>query len=214
MLTKQQMLGALNSLINDGNTIYNQFLSDLQLWSPTFVAWMKGCESTIEAIYGHGSDALNSFRSIYYTPPTTETYLNEAEKTNANLIWYASGLNYAVNTLVGFRYSLERLLPDEPRRPNRFVFISHGGPFRTHVDATCELIKAMGLSPVVVSDMPNLGLSINEKVRFYMGLCGSAIVLATVEDETAAKKNALVPMWKMRLVCFKPYRILVKKLST
>ncbi len=193
MLTKQQMLGALDSLISDGNELYKQFLRDLVPWLGTFAAWLKACESTIEAIYGSGSDALRSFRAIYFFPPPNQTYPNETERQKANLIWFESGLRYSITTLIGYRYSIERLLPNEPQRPNPYVFISHGGPTRTHVDAVKDLLAAIGLAPIVVKDMPNLSFSLNEKIRFYMGMCASAVVLATVEDETIAAEKRTRP---------------------
>lgn len=193
MLTKQQMLGALDSLIGDGGALHQQFLRDLIPWTGPFAAWLKACESTIEAVYGPGSDALRSFRAIYFFPPPGQTFPNEVERQKANPAWFDSGLRYAIATLVGYRYSIERLLPDEPQRPNPYVLISHGGPTRTHVDAVRDLLSTVGLAPVIVEDMPNLNLSLNEKVRFYMGMCASAIVLATEEDETVAAEKRTRP---------------------
>ena len=64
------------------------------------------------------------------------------------------------------------------------VFISHGGPAITHVRAVGNLLDALGLTPVVAIDMPNLGLSIHDKVRKCMRICRSAIVLATPDEES------------------------------
>lgn len=41
--------------------------------------------------------------------------------------------------------------------------------------------------------MPNLNLSLNEKIRFYMALCTGGIALATVEDETVASEQRARP---------------------
>jgi len=56
----------------------------------------------------------------------------------------------------------------------------------THVHLVRDFLAALGLGPVIVRDLPNLNLSLNEKVRHYMNLCTGAIVLATAEDETTA----------------------------
>jgi predicted nucleotide-binding protein len=58
----------------------------------------------------------------------------------------------------------------------------------THVNTVRDFLIALGLAPVVVQEAPNLNLSINEKVRFYMSFCTGAIALATVEDETTANE--------------------------
>ena len=63
----------------------------------------------------------------------------------------------------------------------------------THVHAVRDFLVALGLGPVIVSELPNMNLSVNEKVRFYMGLCTGAIALATVEDETSAQEQRARP---------------------
>lgn len=63
----------------------------------------------------------------------------------------------------------------------------------THVHAVRDFLQALGLSPVVVRDMPNLNLSVNEKVRVYLGICTAAIALVTVEDETTAQEQRARP---------------------
>lgn len=190
MLTKQQMLGALDSLITDAGGLFEAFSHDLAPWTPQFVVWLKASESTIETIYGSRSDALATFRSIYFMPPPDQTFTSDADRDKARLVWFDSGLRFAIQTLVGFRYSIDRLLPDEEQKHhNPFVFISHGGPIRAHVDTVAELLKTIGLSPVIVEDLPNLNLSLNDKVRHYMGLCGAAIVLATLDDDAPAERR-------------------------
>jgi predicted nucleotide-binding protein with TIR-like domain len=74
--------------------------------------------------------------------------------------------------------------PGLSHRPfKKNVFISYGGPSITHVEAVCDLLNALGLKPVVTIDMPNLGLSVQDKVRKCMRICRSAVVLATSDEE-------------------------------
>ena len=192
MVDKNQMLNALDSHITDGTRIYDEFLKTLTPWTGNFAAWLTGCESTIEAIYGSGSDALKRFKGYIFVPPLTQSFASETERQNAELVWFESGLQHSLNTLIGYRYSLERLLP-ETTHPNRYVFISHGGPTRTHVDMARELLVSVGLSPIIVADMPNLNLSVHQKVTLYMGICAAALVLATAEDETIAMETRARP---------------------
>lgn len=193
MLTKQQMLAALDGLIDEANRLYKQFLTDLRTWTPEFAAWLKASESTIEAIFGSSSHALASFKQIYFIPPPSEVYTNELEQTKARLTWFESGLRFAQTTLVGYRYSVDRLAQDAPARSTPNVFIAHGGPSRLHVERIRDFLSALGLQPIVVEDMPNMNLSLNEKVRFYMSLCTAGIALATVEDETTAAEQRTRP---------------------
>jgi len=74
------------------------------------------------------------------------------------------------------------------RRPlMKNIFISHGGPSTAHVKAVRDLLDALGFTPVVAIHMPNLGLSIHDKVRKCMRICRSAIVLATPDEESPAQ---------------------------
>jgi hypothetical protein len=185
-LTKEQMTGALATLITDGHEVRNKFLKDFLPWTPEFVIWLKGCESTIEAIYSAGSEALRTFKGIYFVPPPDETYADAAARRQGELVWYENGLRYALFTISGMLYSLDRLLPATPARSSYSIFISHGGPTMVHVDAVAELLQTVGLQPVVVAKLPNMNMSVNEKVLGYLKTCVAGIALATEEDEIVA----------------------------
>ena len=193
MLTKLQMLSALDGVIEEAARLHQAFLNDLVAWAPGFTPWLKASEATVEAIFGSGSEALRSFKNIYFLPPPGEQYANEFEEHKAKLAWFASGLRYAHASLIGYRYSVERLATEEPARRTPYLFISHGGPTLTHVNMVRDFLAALGLSGVVVQDLPNLNLSVNEKVRYYMSLCAGGIALATVEDETTTNEQRTRP---------------------
>lgn len=186
MLSKQQMLDALDGLIDQVGQLRTVFLADLATWTPDFVVWLKAAESTVEVIFGSDSDALRTFKGIYFTPPAGGTYANDLEQLKAQLTWYESGLRYARDSLVGYRYAVDRFATDEPTRPTPYIFLSHGGPTLEHVNKIRDFLEAVGLVGIIVQDMPNLNFSIHEKVRFYLSICAAGIALATVEDETTA----------------------------
>jgi len=71
----------------------------------------------------------------------------------------------------------------------RNVFITHGGPSFFHVSAVGDLLNEFGFVPVIVQELPSFGLSVNEKVRSWMRICPSAIVLATADSQSAYKKS-------------------------
>jgi hypothetical protein len=191
--SKAQMIAALDALIARGKDIRASFQRVPVPFNGDFVAWFTECLSTLEAIYGTNSDAINSFRVILFAPPVLGVYPNETERQRAAWVWFDNGLWYAINSLIGRRTSLQRLLPEEVSRANQNVFISHGGPTQTHVDLVVALLEAVGLVPVVVMNRPNLGMSVNEKVHHYMRLCDSAVVLATEEDETTVHEGRARP---------------------
>ena len=192
-MTKQQMLDALDGLVQRCEQLGDKFVKDLQPWTPEFVAWLKACESTIEVIFGSNSHALLGFKGIHFQPPPSKQYASESQAGQTMLLWFMNGLHFACSTLVGHRYAVERLAEEEPARPSPYIFISHGGPTRTHVDAVRDFIAALGLSPIIVADQPNLNLSLHEKVRLFMDICSGAVVLATEEDETLAQEKRTRP---------------------
>ena len=193
MITKKGMLQALDGLIAGASQIQGKFVRDFVPWTADFVSWMKAAESTVEAIFGSKSDSYEMFRAIHYQPPPGEQYPNELEAEKARIVWFNSGLSYAHNSLIGFRYSVERLTEGDQPRPNPAIFVSHGGRTRKHVDATVEFLEILGLQPIVVANLPNFNLSVNEKVMRYMGLCSAGIALATADDEAHATKERTRP---------------------
>jgi predicted nucleotide-binding protein len=193
MLNKQQMLKALDGLLDEADRLYKVFHVNFATWTPEFAVWLKAAESMIEAIFGTNSQAFVSFRSIYFLPPPGEEYANEFEEQKAKVTWFDSGLYNAQIDLIAYRYSVDRLAPEEPARPTPFIFIAHGGPTLMHVYLVRDFLQALGLIGVVVLDMPNLNLSTNEKVRFYMAICTGGIALATLEDETTTDEGRARP---------------------
>ena len=106
MLTKQQMLSALDGLIAEAERLHAVFLTDLLPWSPDFAVWLKASESTVEAIFGSGSAAFSSFRNIYFVPPPGQQSANDIERRKGEMTWFDSGLRFAHVTLIGYRYSV------------------------------------------------------------------------------------------------------------
>jgi predicted nucleotide-binding protein len=91
--------------------------------------------------------------------------------------------------LTGYVPQSAAALERASRMFQRNVFIAHGGRFMKHVRLMAEFLVAINWYPVVVKDLPNLGLSIDEKVRRYMKMCHAAVVLATADDEDRSKSR-------------------------
>lgn len=204
MLTKQQMLAAVEGLIDEAERLHAQFLTDFLPWSAEFASWLKACESTVEAIFGSASHALSSFKNIYFLPPPWEEFTNDAEKLKAELTWFDSGLRYAHASLVGYRYSVERLATEEPVRGTPYIFVSHGGPTLTHVYLVRDFLVALGLGPVIVRDLPNLNLSVNEKVRIIWNCVLARLPLLQSRTKRPRGSKEHGQMSKTRLECFRP----------
>lgn len=89
----------------------------------------------------------------------------------------------------------ETLQRKAPRREFLFknVFIAHGGPSLGHVEAISDLLIALGLRPVIARKMPSLGFSVHAKVRNWMRICRSAIVLASSDGEFPSTRSRTRP---------------------
>ena len=83
MVNRENLLSALDSLIDKGDAIYEQFIRELIPWPNSFLVWHKASESTIEAIYGSESNALLSFRAIQFLPPANQAFANDEERRKA-----------------------------------------------------------------------------------------------------------------------------------
>lgn len=187
MITKEQVLSSIVPLIQYGEKIMQDFFASGKTLTSDFISWKSDCESTLEILYGAQSRILDDYKRIYYCPP-----VNNADETQ-KLSWYLSGLTHAVNILKGLVASINRLVPDSQPQASSLVFISHGGLYMKHVDTLSDFLEALGAFPVVACKLPNQGFSLNEKVQYYMSLCNSAIILATLDDEIDAKKKRTRP---------------------
>jgi predicted nucleotide-binding protein len=78
--------------------------------------------------------------------------------------------------------ALEAGMPSEPAPKLEIlrVFISHGGQTRAR-DQLEKFIRFLGAEPVIVEDQPNLGATVNQKVRREAQSSHFAVVLGTVE---------------------------------
>jgi len=72
------------------------------------------------------------------------------------------------------RVNTDSVVKSEPPK----AFIAHGGKSGV-LDKLCEFISALGIAPLIVELMPTKGMSVDEKVKTYMGEADCGIVLAT-----------------------------------
>jgi predicted nucleotide-binding protein len=68
------------------------------------------------------------------------------------------------------------------------IFISHGRK-STALDLVEDLVRALGLIPVIVMDQSSRGMSVDSKVSSYMKACSSAIILATGDDKVEGSSS-------------------------
>lgn len=90
---------------------------------------------------------------------------------------------------------------------NKNIFIVHGHDSLSLLELK-EFVRKLGLTPIVLTDQPNAGLTIIEKFEKYAKKCSFAMVLLTPDDKQAkdleesekyrARQNVILEMgWFM-----------------
>lgn len=145
-----------------------------------FEVWRTACLDAIEVTFGSNHRNLIEFQGIRFTAEPNSMPIQ-------SLIAHIVGLQIALEKLIGMFYTIEVWLPeDEPQLPpapfQPITFIAHGGSNQSQLNKLKEFLLALGAVPVVVEEQPSLGLSILDKVRYYIAYCNSGIALITAED--------------------------------
>lgn len=62
------------------------------------------------------------------------------------------------------------------------IFIIHGNKHPKVLDRIKTFLSELGVTPVIAEEQPSMALPPEEKVRYFMDLCDSVLVLATPDD--------------------------------
>ncbi len=68
------------------------------------------------------------------------------------------------------------------------IFVSHG-KFPPILDLIERFLIELGIEPVIVERQPSMGLSPNEKVKYYMQKCDAVLILATPDDKVTTSNG-------------------------
>lgn len=78
----------------------------------------------------------------------------------------------------------------------RKVFIAFGHDPAAHLELE-KFLKSLGLEPVLLADMDDLGLTIIEKFEHYAKLCDFAFVIFSPDDQQLSNLNG-TDRWRAR----------------
>ena len=158
--------------------------------SPRFLKWRRDVEVAVRNIYGRGSNQVEEFGNIRFTPtmvshgPSRPIQLQEA---------FQRGLGAARALLLSMideidEYGVEG---EEPilapsmksigRVTTNEVFVVHGRDEGAK-DTVARFLEAQGLQPVVLKEQPNEGRTVIEKFEHHAARVVFAVVLFTPDD--------------------------------
>lgn len=173
MLSQQQAATLFQGLIEEAKGLRKKSLDSSRVVWEGWERWRTVVEDSIAQVSGEGSRNLTKFQSIKYVPLYSGI---------TNLLAYVIGLDIAIEQLEGMLLSINLWWQSsQPVVPN--VFISYGGSAKkTLLPQLKDLLLAVGVTPIIVEEQPDLGLSENDKVRGYVGISNLGIALITGED--------------------------------
>jgi len=71
------------------------------------------------------------------------------------------------------------------------VFIAHGG-LSPALFRVRDFLSILGAEPVIVEDLPSMGMAVDDKVEYYLGQADCAIILATSDEgKPTARQNVI-----------------------
>ena len=152
--------------------------------SEVFVTWQTKTRRLLGKIFGEDSNELKSFSRIHFSPIGYAG--SDADMAASDRIACQSGLQRSRGTLRAYIEELEETTIDgeATELPLDFkkVFIVHGhdGELKQIV---ARLLEKQGIEAVILSEQPNQGMTIIEKIEAYSEGVDAAICLFTPDDE-------------------------------
>ncbi len=157
--------------------------------SEEFTSWQTKVERLLDRIYGSDSKEAKKFRNTLFWSPV---YIGSMDADQMNIDACHNALESTRAIFKVYIEELEENLQDS-EQPAEFeeeemvhdfdkVFIVHGhdGELKQKV---ARLLEKQGIEAVILSEQPNQGMTIIEKIEAYSEGVDAAICLFTPDDE-------------------------------
>jgi predicted nucleotide-binding protein len=159
--------------------------------SEEFTSWRTKVERLLDRIYGTDSKEAKKFRNTLFWSPV---YIGSMDADQMNIDACHNALE---STRAIFNVYIEELEENQTEEPDQMVqavkgtsemnnykkvFIVHGhdGELKQKV---ARLLEKQGIEAVILSEQPNQGMTIIEKIEAYSEGVDAAICLFTPDDE-------------------------------
>lgn len=174
MLTKVKTLQNFQELINTTEKrIENTLKVGKPIWDG-FEVWKTACSNAIEIVFTTQHRNFVEFQNIRYSgdPGSTPTQ---------NYLSHVIGLQIAKEKLGGMLYTISLWFDEDdaatdPIQPIAFIAHDSSTPKLQLLE---DFLVALSVQPIVVEKLPDAGLTVSEKVRFYMSKCNVGIAFIT-----------------------------------
>jgi len=175
MLSKTQKIQNFQQLISATDLrIQSTVLRGIPVWDG-FEVWRTACSNAIEIIFGAQHRSFIEFQNIRFSA-------NPGSSLDQQFISHIIGLQIAKEKLQGILYTITVWVEDEVINPIQpIAFISHDS--RTgRLQKLRDFLVALGVKPIIIEELPDIGMSINQKVQNYMNMCNVGLALITKAD--------------------------------
>lgn len=134
-----------------------------------------------------GLEVLRHIKSLNISLPVIMISQKDDHMTSIVTQAYELGVSsFLDKNLPSFFIDLQKIIERIRKKMNDRVFISHGHNELLLYKLKDFIQNSLGKEPVVLSEQPNSGLTIVEKLEQAAEKCSKAIILLTKDDETAS----------------------------
>lgn len=170
--------GKLENLIERAEELIERYVDASD---PDFCAWKDQTERFLARHFGKDSMELKKFNEFDFSLCCFSTQTPRSRWNDACV----KDLNRVKAILKGYLEEMdEEVVVAQERLPNvnmRNVFIVHGHDAALKL-SVARLMEKVGIEPIILSEQPNCGSTIIEKIEKYSDV-GAAICLFTADDE-------------------------------
>ncbi len=183
-IAPERAIDLLGRQIVAGNSLFD----DSNLTAAKYNDWRVGTEDCVSRAFGLNTERYNEF--LYASPPSSVTYYDIGPTAQEEIQNRRQLLRHKIDSLS----SLSKLLvldielnaesrlssPPAAQPDNKSVFIVHGHDHAA-LHSVARFIGLLGLTPIILHELPNRGQTIIEKF-VTSSKVGFAIVLLTPDD--------------------------------
>lgn len=179
-ITKQQTITNLQILINEIELLINNSISGNIIQWEGFLRWKSACQDSLAIVFGNQSQIYLNFQQVNYLPPPALALTG-----NAEILFFVTAMKSAKEVLEGSLFVVNAWWQDTAvEEPIKVLpFISYGGRKGKNIGYKIkDLFTALNIQVLIAEDLPNIGLSLDQKIELLMSISNVAIVIMTAED--------------------------------
>lgn len=188
-LSKQKVINNLQVLINEADLLINNSIAANTIQWEGFQRWKSASQDSLLIVFSNQSQVFINFQQVNYLPSQSLSLAPAQE-----MIYFITAIKSAKEILEGSLFVVDAWWQDNNvEEPIRVIpFISYGGKRGKKIAFKIkEFLNALNVQPFIADDVPNLGLTLDQKVNLLMQFSNSAIIVMTAEDNVNGVKSGI-----------------------